>query len=194
MYLLDYTRMENYGASRSTLGAEFKGKRKVSDATKLLYELEYAAQGDYGDNPNSVEAAYYFLMVGLAFKPVTLKVGNEVLGGDAATENNKGAFITPLATLHKFNGWADKFLNTPGDGLEDLLMQTDSEQLEFRRGVPSDELFADDATDISLALPRNGELVTVEHLDDDGRADLVLRYNESDGDGPSQTVRLLLTR
>jgi hypothetical protein len=25
-------------------------------------------------------------------------------------------------TLHKFNGWADKFLNTPADGLEDLFV------------------------------------------------------------------------
>ena len=31
-----------------------------------------------------------------------------------------GQFNTPLATLHKFNGWADKFLVTPADGLEDL--------------------------------------------------------------------------
>lgn len=88
---------------------------------------------------------------------------------------------------------AIKVADFDGDGLEDLLMQTDSEQLEFRRGVRSDELFADDAIDINLALPRNGELVTVETLDDDDRADLVLRYNESDGDGPSKTVRLLLS-
>ncbi|MFT6030425.1 MAG: hypothetical protein ACI8O8_002170 [Oleiphilaceae bacterium] len=27
---------------------------------------------------------------------------------------------TPLATLYKFNGWADVFLNTPADGLTDL--------------------------------------------------------------------------
>ena len=29
-------------------------------------------------------------------------------------------FTTPLATLHKFQGWADKFLTTPANGLEDL--------------------------------------------------------------------------
>ncbi len=80
-----------------------------------------------------------------------------------------------------------------GDGLEDLLMQTDSDQLEFRRGLRNDELFDDDGVEMNIALPRNGELVTVENLDDDGRADLVLRYNESDGDGPSRTVRLLLS-
>ena len=27
-------------------------------------------------------------------------------------------FSTPLATLHKFDGWADKFLTTPPNGLE----------------------------------------------------------------------------
>jgi hypothetical protein len=39
-----------------------------------------------------------------------------MLGGS----ENDGQFRTPLATLHKFNGWADKFLNTPTDGLRDL--------------------------------------------------------------------------
>jgi hypothetical protein len=121
-YLLDFTRMQNYGQSRSTYGAELKGKQQLSDSTALLYELEYAAQADNGDNPNTVEATYLFLTVGAAFKPVTIKVGYEVLGGDADEDmaKNKGAFTTPLATLHKFNGWADKFLGTPGAGLEDL--------------------------------------------------------------------------
>ena len=30
------------------------------------------------------------------------------------------SFQTPLATLHKFQGWADKFLVTPPNGLRDL--------------------------------------------------------------------------
>lgn len=81
-----------------------------------------------------------------------------------------------------------------GDGLEDLLMQTEADRVEYRRGVRSDDLFADDAIEIAIDLPRNGELVTVDNLDDDDLADLILRYNESDGDGPSRTVRLLLTR
>jgi Alginate export len=28
-------------------------------------------------------------------------------------------FTTPLATLHRFQGWADKFLTTPADGIDD---------------------------------------------------------------------------
>jgi hypothetical protein len=52
------------------------------------------------------------------FKPVSVKVGYEVLSGNEID----GQFKTPLATLHKFNGWADRFLRTPTDGLEDLYL------------------------------------------------------------------------
>ena len=33
--------------------------------------------------------------------------------------NGVKGFTTPLATLHKFQGWADKFLATPVNGIED---------------------------------------------------------------------------
>ena len=39
---------------------------------------------------------------------------HEILGSDRGV-----GFKTPLATLHAFNGWADQFLGTPGDGLRD---------------------------------------------------------------------------
>jgi hypothetical protein len=44
----------------------------------------------------------------------TARAGWEHLGGDGAH-----ALQTPLATLHAFNGWADKFPVTPPDGLDD---------------------------------------------------------------------------
>jgi len=56
--------------------------------------------------------------LGLSVSKVTIAVGYEVLGGSP----EDGQFRTPLATLHKFNGWADKFLNTPTNGLEDLFL------------------------------------------------------------------------
>jgi hypothetical protein len=43
-----------------------------------------------------------------------------VLGG-----NGMRAFQTPTATLHAFQGWADKFLTTPGGGIEDLYVRLD---------------------------------------------------------------------
>jgi hypothetical protein len=71
-YLLNYTREWDYGLSRSTIGAEFKGKLESSDKMDLLYELEYATQSDYADNPHGVEADYYHLMIGVATPPVTV--------------------------------------------------------------------------------------------------------------------------
>jgi len=48
-------------------------------------------------------------------KPLTFGLGYEVLGSDNGT-----SVKTPLATLHKFNGFADVFLSTPADGLQDF--------------------------------------------------------------------------
>jgi hypothetical protein len=118
-YLLDYTQPENFGFSTSTWGGELAGKYSLNDNTAFLYELEYAQQGDYADNPNTIDVPYYFVMAGGSFKPLTVKLGYEVLGGS----ESDGQFSTPLATLHKFNGWADRFLNTPTNGLQDLFLQ-----------------------------------------------------------------------
>ena len=37
-----------------------------------------------------------------------------------------------MATLHKFNGWADKFLNTPVFGLQDLFLSVAAKLGRFR--------------------------------------------------------------
>jgi hypothetical protein len=103
-------------SSQKNFGLRFTGKRQVSDGVKLLYSAEYADQSSYKDGDPNVDADYYFGELGAGFKPVTVKLGYEVLGGDGSY-----GFQTPLATLHKFNGWADKFvLGTPPDGLRDL--------------------------------------------------------------------------
>jgi hypothetical protein len=46
-----------------------------------------------------------------------LGAGYEVLGADDGRAGS--SFQTPLATLHKFQGWADKFLVTPANGIRD---------------------------------------------------------------------------
>jgi hypothetical protein len=118
-HLLDYQTASVIGLSTSTFGLELAGKRPMTDSISFLYEAEYAQQSDYADNPGDVDADYTFLMLGAGLPMVTVKLGWEILGGSP----EDGRFTTPLATLHKFNGWADKFLNTPTDGLEDLYLQ-----------------------------------------------------------------------
>jgi|GEM_PF-1792591 len=87
---------------------------------------------------------------------------------------------------------AIKVADFDADGLQDLMMQTDTNQLSFQSGVGGDELFSEQAAERTVALPRNGDLATTDDINDDGRADLIIRYNAADGDGPSRTVRLLI--
>ena len=100
--------------SSSTIGVRASGKRALGDSLTLLYTGEYAHQTDYADNPNSYGLNYYLIEPGIKYEGLTLKFDYEVLEG-----NSTAAFQTPLATGHKFQGWADKFLGTPTGGVED---------------------------------------------------------------------------
>jgi hypothetical protein len=115
---IDYDQEPLWALSTTTFGASFAGKTNVSDALGLTYRLEMATQQDNGNNPESVEADYVRADLGFNFGKVTAAAGYEILGG----ATGDGSFNTPLATLHKFNGWADKFLATPADGLRDLFI------------------------------------------------------------------------
>jgi hypothetical protein len=96
-----------------TYGIRFAGSSKVGD-TKILYTAEFASQSSETATTD-FDADYLMLEVGGVFNGVTAKVGYEELGSD----NGAYGFSTPLATLHKFNGWADQFLGTPAQGLVD---------------------------------------------------------------------------
>lgn len=105
----------------NTYGLRFDGNRKLNDRTTVTYALEYALQSDAGDNLADIDAHYSLLEAGIKLGAVGFTVGQEVLSGEAGTfaANRNPAFQTPLATLHKFQGWADKFLTTPSAGIDD---------------------------------------------------------------------------
>jgi hypothetical protein len=112
-YFLDVHRVASL--STRTLGLRLTGKRKLSDdGVALLYALEYARQNDYADNTANVGLNYKLLEPGISWKGLVVKAGYEVLDGDGTT-----GFSTPLATLHAFQGFTDKFLSTPANGIED---------------------------------------------------------------------------
>ena len=109
-YLLDYDAIEQAQNSSSTVGALYNG-----NFGKFLVNASLASQSDNGDNTNNYSAMYINAEAGYNFGPVTLLGGYELLGSD-----NGVGFNTPLATKHAFNGWADKFLGTPAEGLQDV--------------------------------------------------------------------------
>lgn len=104
-------------AARRTLSSATTGVRAQGNSGPLDYVLEYAIQKDVEGNPLELDSRYHLIEVGYAFEKVKLRAGQEVLGAGSGTGNR--AFQTPLATKHAFQGWADQFLVTPADGVDD---------------------------------------------------------------------------
>jgi len=95
--------------SLDTFGVSLTGK-----AGKFSYMAEIASQ----EANDTIDTRYLKLEGGLALGPITAKLGYESLGSD----EGQGAFATPLATLHAFNGWTDQFLGTPAAGLNNIYL------------------------------------------------------------------------
>ncbi len=109
--------------STNTMGLRFAGERPLSKI-KLGYAVSYAQQKDYGDNPVQFDNDYFLAELTATYKQYSLMLGNEILTGYLAPGSaTPVGFATPLATLHKFQGWVDKFLTTPGNGIDDRYAQ-----------------------------------------------------------------------
>lgn len=119
-YLVDQdeSAVQGYRLASQSYGARFVGAHPFSKTLKLSYQLSYATQSDYHRNPNSYRADYYLVDAGLELRALKLGGGYEVLGADKGVALT--SFQTPLATGFKFQGWTNKFLTTPPDGVRDL--------------------------------------------------------------------------
>jgi hypothetical protein len=118
-YYYDIDNQDVAGFSTVTYGLRLSGKRETGSTT-LGYTAEYAHQTDTANNPVDYSADYWRIDVSASFGGVTPYLAYESLGGD---DTRGGAmFRTPLATLHAFNGWTDKFLATPAAGLDDAML------------------------------------------------------------------------
>jgi Alginate export len=119
-YLVDQDEaaVQAFRLSSKTFGVRATAALPIGGKNKLNLTASYAKQSDHKRNPNTYAASYF---MGEAMADVSgfkLTAGYEVLGADNGIALT--SFQTPLATLHKFNGWADKFLTTPPNGLRDL--------------------------------------------------------------------------
>jgi hypothetical protein len=104
-------------ASTNTVGLKLAGSKPIGKLTGT-YSLAVAQQAEAGTNPVDLDADYNLVEGGLTFAKFGVALGLELLGGDGVA-----AFSTPLATLHAFQGWADKFLATPAAGIEDTYVR-----------------------------------------------------------------------
>jgi hypothetical protein len=106
--------------SSNSYGFRLDGSRVVAGGLHFDYVGSYAYQTDARNNPVSYGAHYLNLEGRLGTGSLgSVKLGYELLGSDAG----RARFVTPLATAHKFNGWADAFLDNGGvDGLQEIYL------------------------------------------------------------------------
>jgi len=119
--------LEKNQFAADTMGLALTGDVPVGSA-KIGYRAEYAKQGDATFKTTTTniktenDATYYDLEATATMMGISVGAGYELLSGttdEGMGTDGKTKFQTPLATLHKFNGTADKFLTTPKGGLVD---------------------------------------------------------------------------
>ncbi len=113
----DEAAVQNYRLSSRTFGVRLAGARPIGKA-KLAYQVSHARQSELHHNPNDYTANYWLADIALDLDGPKIGAGYEVLGADDGRALT--SFQTPLATAFKFQGWADKYLTTPADGVRDL--------------------------------------------------------------------------
>ena len=121
LYLLEFTSPTAQRFSSATAGLRAQGDYVIGSGLRLNYVGEFAHQQDYSNNPNVISVNYALAELGLNYavggilESVGLKYSYERLEGDGGQRS----FQTPLGTYHAFQGFADRFLVTPGDGIQD---------------------------------------------------------------------------
>jgi hypothetical protein len=164
-------------ASTNTVGVKLAGSKPLGKLTST-YALAFGQQGEAGLNAADVDADYELVEGGLNFAKFGVGLGYELLGGNGTT-----AFQTPLATLHAFQGWADKFLTTPAGGIEDAYLRF---SLPFgKRGkftnVAATAVFHDYKADTGSL--HYGEELDVQFVARTDRMTLTAKYADYRADG-----------
>ncbi len=121
-YLYDFKNAD--ALSTNTYGLRASGATSITDGIKAIYTAEYASQSDAADNPNSIDADYLLGELGVKMtfdgpvKMLLVKASYELQEGNGGADR----FVTILGTNHAYQGWADQFLVTPGDGVKDIYL------------------------------------------------------------------------
>lgn len=124
------------GVERQILSNQVTGTRLFGrqhwDDFGVVWDFAYARQSDHAGNPEEFDADYILAQFTVEPGRSGFTLRAETLGSD----NGQG-FQTPLASLHRFQGFADQFLQTPDDGVQDisLLARHDLGQLGVFQNV-----------------------------------------------------------
>jgi hypothetical protein len=104
--------------SNKVLGLRLDGIHPFNPNLRALYTAEYAKQSDYQGGDSRIDAHYYKVGGGVSIDNFSIRADQELL----SSNNSKYAFQTPFGTNHLFQGWVDKFLATPRQGIQDTFV------------------------------------------------------------------------
>ncbi len=107
-YLWDLENDNGPANANATYGVEYVGSFDPLTVTAMV-----SSQSDYGQNPVSYDAMHYLIQGDLKLEGISVTAAYEVVGSD----DGAAQFRFPAATLHKFQGWTDKFLIAPATGV-----------------------------------------------------------------------------
>jgi hypothetical protein len=97
---------------------------------------------------------------------------------------SSGQRVYPLLKVSDFDG----------DGVNDLLIGHGSQRIYLYPGTKNNKLFVRKPQKFKIKLPRNGQFIAANDLNNDGRTDLIIRYDKLDGEALHNEVRILLAK
>ena len=108
-YLFDLSNDNGPDNSNATYGISYRGEFDLATVDVTL-----SRQSEWAENPLTYDAPLYTFRSDFPLGGETvLTFGYEVLGSDSGRRSVR----TPLATMHARQGWTDKFLIAPPDGV-----------------------------------------------------------------------------
>ena len=168
----------NANASNVTAGLRVTGAFEI-DEVKFQYSASFAEQEETGPSALDYEAAYQAadLSAALPYSGITLGAGFEIF---------EPSFRTPLATVHKFNGFADAMLTSNGydNGLEDLYVYA-GYTIPIGNGIKTKLIYHWFDSESGAAAGENGgdEIDLVASYKINKYFSLMVKYGEYDADG-----------
>lgn len=115
-YFYEINIVEAKTLSNRSFGASVEYKNNL-DGLRIVSYAELALQKRTSTNSDSL-IPYIHLQFELGKNAHNLAFHYEQL-----SSKNNVSFVTPLASLHDFNGWNDRFLITPASGLKDYSLR-----------------------------------------------------------------------
>ena len=182
VYNIEGDESSNENASNLSYGVRATGAFDI-DEVKFAYSASIAEQEDTGPSNLSYDASYYAADLAATFtNSITVGGGFEIM---------EGGFRTPLATVHKFNGFADALLPVAGfdNGLEDFYVYA-GYKIPVGNGIAVKAIYHWFEAESGAASGQDGgeEIDFVASYKVNDYLTLVSKYGDYDSDGGIGTV------